>query len=1041
MNYSKYYEARDILQEILQKDLFGPLSENEVINEYPITYYVAGKLYPQDCNYAMDRSGAEDIGDIEEEQSISLDDGRMPSSMGISFALTDSATTLEVTVSAAQYVAEEKTDEQIDDKPDENTKNTSWKRKAIGPTDITVDVGLLCSNRRVDFEIVEGLKIVLQLHKEYSDGTRTISATLINSFEKSSRETRFWTNQHTFFQPQIRVSAPKDYFSDIRKNISISNNKDNQEMEMLYSKHRNYVTGHGCAADYSIEDSFITLTTSFIPVYELKQMMPSQNTKSKVLSMNYLASADKKDLITELRKWTEEYNTWITKNSSLIKTLKKEFHESATDNMNKCRKSYDIICKSIDSLNDEDVYRSFKYANEAMFLQRKRTLEQKGMNVNDEDIRWYPFQLAFFLQEIISFADPSSPERDNVDLLWFPTGGGKTEAYLGISAFVIFLRRFKHPDCGSGVSIIMRYTLRLLTFQQFERASALICACETLRKKYKIPGQEISIGLWAGKALTPNKIDMAQKILDGFLDPDNESSEPRQLEKCPWCGRPLEKENYSCDSLAQRMYVKCSNRNCDFKDGLPVHLIDEEIYRYRPTFLIATVDKFAQVAQREETFSLFGRGSNNIPPELIIQDELHLISGPLGTITGIYEAAFRKLCTNKNTRAKVIASTATIKNASEQIKALYGADFTQFPPQGIDADDSYFAVKSTKEDKASRLYMGCMGTGMSATSVMIRVMGAILYASRYLEMLGYDEDIIDSFWTITGYFNNLKELGGAIIRVIDYVQDRFGYLKETKLKDFYPIEGGQLRYDHYTELTSRVKSGNLGQIIQKDLPIKYTKNREAMPYDFILASNMISVGIDIARLNSMIVVGQPKTTAEYIQATSRVGRETPGFVFTIYNYSRSRDKSHFEQFCQYHDAFYKYVEATSVTPFAERSRDRALHTLYIILCRYYISELTDNKAAGRFSRDIPELKEVRNYILDYVNIVDPDEYENVLEELNEIEKEWENLANDNSKMTYRKDQFQKDTALYDEDYEEGSRFRVLNSMRSVETSVQVITRE
>ncbi len=1033
MDYSKYYEARDILQEILQKDLVGPLLDDEVINEYPMTYYVAGKLYPQACDYSIEKSGAEDLGDLEEEQSLSSEDGRVPSSMGISFALTDLATTLEVTVKAAQYVAEEKTDD--------SNKTTLWKRKAIGPIKNIVDVNTLYSKRRVDYEIAEGLKIVIQLHKTYLDGTRTVSATLLNSFEKSSRETRYWTNQHIFFQPQILITASKYSFSDIRKNISISNNKDSQEMEMLYSKHRNYVTGHGCAADYSVDDSNITLETSFLPAYELKQMMPSQNTKSKVLSMHYLASIDKNALISELKKWAEEYNSWIIKNTGHIKFLKKEFRTSATDNMKKCQKAYEIICKSIDSINDEDVYRSFKYANEAMFLQRKRTLEQKGVNVIDEEIRWYPFQLAFFLQEIISFADPISAERNNVDLLWFPTGGGKTEAYLGISAFVIFLRRFRHTDCGSGVSIIMRYTLRLLTFQQFERASALICACEVLRKKYRIPGEEISIGLWAGKALTPNKIDMAQKILDGFVDPDNESSEPRQLEKCPWCGRPLERNNYSCDSLAQRMYIRCSNPKCDYKDGLPVHLIDEEIYRYRPTFLIATVDKFAQVPLREETFSLFGKGSKNIPPELIIQDELHLISGPLGTITGIYEAAFSKLCTSNNIRAKVIASTATIKNASEQIKALYGSDFTQFPPQGIDADDSYFAVKSTKDDKASRLYMGCMGTGMSATSVMIRVMGATLYASRYLEMLGYDEDIIDSFWTITSYFNTLKELGGAIIRVIDYVQDRFGYLKETKLKDYYPIEGGQLRYDHYTELTSRVKSGNLGKIIQKDLPVKYTKKKEAMPYDFILASNMISVGIDIARLNSMIVVGQPKTTAEYIQATSRVGRETPGFVFTIYNFSRSRDKSHFEQFCQYHDAFYKYVEATSVTPFAERSRDRALHTLYIILCRYYIPELTDNKAAGRFSRDIAGLKKVRKYILDYVNIVDPDEYENVQEELDDIEMEWEALAKENAEMTYRKDKYQKTPSLFAEDYEEDSRFRVLNSMRSVETSVQVITRE
>ena len=273
------------------------------------------------------------------------------------------------------------------------------------------------------------------------------------------------------------------------------------------------------------------------------------------------------------------------------------------------------------------------------------------------------------------------------------------------------------------------------------------------------------------------------------------------------------------------------------------------------------------------------------------------------------------------------------------------------------------------------------------------------------------------------------------------MQDRFGYLKETKFKGNYPIVGGQLRYDNYIELTSRARSENIGRIVQNELLIKYTRTKERMPYDFILSSNMISVGIDIARLNMMLMVGQPKTTAEYIQATSRVGRETPGFVVTMYNYMRSRDKSHFEQFCQYHEAYYKYVEATSVTPFSERARDRALHTIYIMLCRYYITELTDNNSAGKYNRCLLGLDRIRKYILDHVNIVDPDEFENVQEELEEIEFEWEELARENPEMTYRKGKFQNAPALFKNDYEEGSRFRAMNSMRSVETSVQVIVRE
>lgn len=1033
MDYDSYYEARNIVKEILSKDLLGPLSEHEVIADYPVVYYVTGKLYPQNCQYETERMSSEDVGDTDDEQGVSIDNGLVPSSMGMSFSVSGSANTITVSAKAAIYVPQEKIDEE--------TRHELWKRNPVELNEQTIKIAELKKGRRLEITVDEGLCLVINLHKAYADHSKTVTVSLINTYKQGIKESRNWVNQHTYFQPEIRISGNKSSFTDIRRRVKLNRNKESLEQEMLYSKYDNYVTGHGCAANHRLEGNTLVLLTSYIPFYELSQMMPAEHKNAQLLSMEYLSKADKRTLVSELSSWISDYGNWIEELSKESQSINIEYREIAKENIVKCKIAFETIKKSIQSLNDENVYKAFKYANEAMLLQRIHTLKSKGREYDTSKILWYPFQLAFILKEILSFSDPYSYERKQVDLLWFPTGGGKTEAYLGIAAFVIFLRRLRNPDDGSGVSVIMRYTLRLLTFQQFERASAMICACELLRKKYHIPGQEISIGLWAGKALTPNTIEMAQKILDGYPDPDNESSNPRQLEKCPWCGESLEKDNYHCSTAVKRMYIRCGNPDCDFHNGLPVQLIDEEIYHSCPSFLIATVDKFAQVAQREQSFSLFGHKTGNIPPELIIQDELHLISGPLGTITGLYEAAFQRMCTYNKIRPKVIASTATIKNAKEQINALYGEDFTQFPPQGLDADYSYFAVKSSAHDKPSRMYAGCMGTGMSATTIMVRVMASTLFATRYLEALGFDEKIIDSFWTITSYFNTLRELGGAIVRVVDNVQDRFAYLKETKFKEQYPIKDGQLRYDKYIELTSREKSENIGRIIQKDLLIKYAKVKEDMPYDFILSSNMISVGVDIARLNTMLVVGQPKTTSEYIQATSRVGRETPGFIFTIYNQMRSRDKSHFEQFYQYHEAFYKFVEATSVTPFAERARDRALQTLYIILCRFYIEELEKNECAGKYRRDLNGLEEIRNYILGHVNIVDPDEYENVEEELREIELEWEELAIDNPDMTYRNDKYQKKPALYKNDYEEDSRFRVMNSMRSVETSVQVVARE
>ena len=340
------------------------------------------------------------------------------------------------------------------------------------------------------------------------------------------------------------------------------------------------------------------------------------------------------------------------------------------------------------------------------------------------------------------------------------------------------------------------------------------------------------------------------------------------------------------------------------------------------------------------------------------------------------------------------------------------------------------------------MYMGCMGTGASPTTIMIRVMSSILYATRYLAEQGFDEKVVDSFWTITNYFNTLRELGGAIIRVVDDIQDRYAYLRATKFLNTYPIEKGHIRYDKYKELTSREKSENIGNVIQNELKEPYKADGSTDPYDFILASNMISVGVDVGRLGAMVVVGQPKTTSEYIQATSRVGRETPGFVATIYNQSKSRDRSHFEKFTQYHETFYRYVEATSVTPFSDRARSRALQALYVILCRNTIPSLALDSDAVNYSRDIPELKEIREYIGNYIKLVDPSEYEHAMNDLDEIEFDWENKAERRDRLGYRLTKYSKaENSLFDPDYMEGSRFRVLNTMRSVETTVKVITRE
>lgn len=1054
MDFQKYYEAKNIITEIIRKDLMGPVDENEIIcDERPVDYYITGKIYPRDMDIQTQmQSPSEDCGEFDDEEGISLNNSRYPSSFGLSFSLCKAATEFTVIPGAAKYylITGEEAQEKLNFKEGKYRKEARfWQRSKLNLSPIKITIGELSEGKPIKVFIFDNLLIYILLHKIYSDGSKTISVTMIN--EEKSDNDYLEDCLKTIFQPEICITSEyRNAFRDVRRNIQTVRDPDNDfnvevaELSMLYSKVGDYASGHGCAVNWDFDETgaVTVLKTEFLPEYELRQMMPSAHFKHKILGMKYLFEASHSDIISGLNSLLLSYGEWIGKTEMEAKKMASVHRDSATRNLTKCRATLKILRSSIDALSDADIFRAFVLANKVMFMQRKQILVNNKKFECDEKIQWYPFQLAFFLQEIVSFADTGSGERRKVDLLWFPTGGGKTEAYLGIAAFVIFLRRLRYKEKGDGVTVLMRYTLRLLSFQQFERAAALICACEIVRKEEGIQGGEIGIGLWVGRSLTPNKIAIAEKILKGEEDPDVESSNPTQLEKCPWCGASIPSDNYICNRNKKRMNIKCGNTDCSFKNGLPLYLIDEEIYEYKPSFIIATVDKFAQVALNSDTFALFGKVDNKLPPELIIQDELHLISGPLGTITGIYEAAIKKLCERDGVYPKVIASTATIRNAKEQIRNLYASGYTQFPPQGIDINDSFFAELSTKETRPARRYLGCMAIGTSPTTMMIRVMASMLYATRYLVELEYDEKIIDSFWTITGYFNTLRELGGALIRVVDDIQDRYSYLRMSKFDTKYPTKSDKTRYERYKELTSRESSANIGNVIQNELEEPYRADGTTNPYDFLLSSNMISVGIDVGRLGTMIVVGQPKTTSEYIQATSRVGRETPGLVVTTYNQAKSRDRSHYEDFRQYHSTFYKFVEATSVTPFSDRARDRALQALYIILCRNLIPDLADDIDAINFGPDMPELQKIRDYILSYVDLVDPAEHGNVIRDIAEIEDAWEQKCARREKLRYRKTKWiAQNEALFEPDYKEGSRLRVLNTMRSVETAVRVITKE
>ena len=604
---------------------------------------------------------------------------------------------------------------------------------------------------------------------------------------------------------------------------------------------------------------------------------------------------------------------------------------------------------------------------------------------DDFEPAWRPFQLAFQLLVIPGLADPDHEDRDVVDLLWFPTGGGKTEAYLALAAFVMMLARLRHPGRPLGTQIITRYTLRLLTAQQFQRAATMVCAGETIRRREvdRLGDQRIDIGLWVGGSSTPIERADAGEVLDELMESPERAS-PFQVERCPWCGTgtvPVEPstdpDDYGFILTDDEFRIRCVDPRCRFHDALPMHVVDEDLYDRPPTLLIGTVDKFARLAWVSKAGVFLGGEGG--PPELVIQDELHLLSGPLGTMVGLYEAALSAVMTRNGGRPKVVASTATIRRADQQTRGLFARPTRLFPPSGLVSDNSYFM---TRDDEApGRLYMGVMSQSETPTFSLVHTAAACAEAVVDLKDR-VTPSIADSYSTLVAYHNSLRELGKTMTLAADDIPARIGVIAAD--------ESRQRRLERAVELTSNVPSGELGRILdQLALP---TTDQNSV--DFVACTNMLSVGVDVERLGLMIVHGQPKTTAEYIQATSRVGRKVtraPGLVLAHYSANKPRDRSHYEQFRTYHQALYRHVEPTSVTPFALPARARALHAALVIVARHSLG-LSGNQDASRFSPDIAGLREAVDMILDIVRTADPDEVEDTGIHLETLLDEWEMRA-------------------------------------------------
>lgn len=1006
--------VRSTLVDALQLDLIGPDGSlgapKEVLPQTPSRWYLTGFLVPLDADEEQrsDPTSNDELDQAAEPAGLDDDEtpekpaarrSYLPSSMGISVLLPAGTDQLDVTVAYGEYLRVEH--------EEGNAGPQQWRRVPHSQT-VLVDLGKhTTGNGVVPIPASRGVELVWSLRSipdhevdgGLPKGTRSLSLFVVNRRKPMSDELQ---DEGSIFQVSLEVRSNTSFVPRPNLHSLQSDDWDERVADVQYRSAFEFAVGHSVSTESVVENGKCRIVRScWLPTAEVEKVAPSK-IPGITLEMEALAVLrDGADAQEQLGGFVTNYKTWIEKQRSSVSGLSARRQETANELLHRANIAANRIQAGIDLLNDSKYLEAFRIANRSMAAQGRRRLAlQLGKPPAEIIPAWRPFQLAFILMNLKGIAEPTSNDRGLVDLLFFPTGGGKTEAYLGLAAFTLVLRRLTHPGLSSaGLSVLMRYTLRLLTLDQLGRAAALICALELERKKdvEKLGEWPFEIGLWVGRAATPNRMghksdtdsQSARRKTIAFKNDDRKPS-PIPLEECPWCGTKFNRTSFQLLPNADEptdLRVTCANRRCDFSRGnnLPILSVDEPIYRRLPCFLIATVDKFAAMPWTGEVGGFFGRvervdsegfygpctpvagrplpGKRLPPPDLVIQDELHLISGPLGTIVGLYETALDELSAievdGQRVHPKIIASTATVRRAQSQIRALFNRrDVDVFPPPGPDVRDSFFARTHSTDESNARKYVGVAAQGRSPKVIMLRVYLALLSAAKkaYDEAGGNktDPNPADPYMTLLGYFNSLRELGGARRLIEDEVRTQLtgrGARKRVGESDGL-FKDRTIAYEP-VELTSRVTTDKVSEAKRRlEQPFK-----EKDHVDVAIATNMISVGLDITRLGLMVCFGQPKTSSEYIQATSRVGRDDkrPGLVLTILNIHRPRDRSHYERFAAFHESFYRSVEATSVTPFSPRALDRGLAGTLIALARQGHAPMTAPRGATEILNEYPRL--------------------------------------------------------------------------------------
>jgi len=1009
----KRYKPRDDLLSYVKRTLMGPVGgETEVLEGTPFLRYMTGILFPQgallgkvgdDVTATADEivSDASDVegGHDEIASGVDLASEQLPSAVGLSFKVPDN-TSIRCLVWAGRY---KRLSEARGQRGEVN-----WVRVPLATREMPEVVEI--SRTTLSESVFDGKGKLTVRWRSRPDGFAIVTVALVNAVHAAGRAP---DPESALFQVGLRCEATGGIFPYPRTGTGHAPDSEEAEVEFLYRAVLSFARGHGAGVTWGAptDNRVSSVEIDFTPMVEMPRPtfeVADPAIDPRCCDVNFLAHAPRDTVVHTLESLTAGYSAWAAQQSEGVSKSSDPVIAARLSNR---IEAWALRMKAgVERLRLDDVaWRCFSLANEAMGIQMVLSKarpkvpfnrrERKSMPPIDFSGRtWRPFQIAFLLGVIDSLIDEQAVDREIVDVIWFPTGGGKTEAYLLVSTFELLRRRIVHGLQDSATAIVSRYTLRFLVAQQFQRTSALIVALETLRRKFtaELGDRPFTLGLWVGDAVTPNTYKRAHDLFEAQF----ETTSPRNpfiLQACPCCGTEIfptekirasqrrHKKDFGVVALQDRFYFKCASEACEFRQTLPVNEVDEALYNDPPSILLGTVDKFALLPWDERSRVFFGgTDDHSPPPSLLLQDELHLISGPLGSIAAPYEAAIDAIIKARGPRAKRIGSTATIRNAREQVKSLYGLEVAVFPSPSTRWDDAYFF--STDKEQCGRTYLGVMGQGyIKPVVAMAWTAAALLQAVREVPL---DSEALNAYWTLLAYHNSRRELGRTLTAAQDEIQARIK-----------AIASSQAVVRHVTEplelSATMVKS--LGEAIEA---LEKPWSPKDPSIDLVPCTSVISVGVDLDRLGVMLMNGQPKLTSEYIQATSRVGRgNVPGLVVSLFSATKPRDRSHYEDFRAYHEAIYRHVEPTSLTPYALPARERTLHAALIATVRH-ATAFRANEAAQITDFTADEFQARVADLLDIIRSSDPTEADATEQLLHRRIAEWRELTESGCQLFY-----------------------------------------